>query len=308
MKKHETISETCIQLLKWYQDIGVDNVLSEQPLNWLARGDHPPGAEMMRDIHAAQPNNTPGISTKERTKFQHNFGGEKSFAPPATSSNQAHALSSPPNRANVQAPVPSDNTIVDAEQAAKSATSLKELEDSINQFEGCSLKRTATNTCFFRGAQKSHLMVIGEAPGRDEDRAGLPFVGRAGQLLDKMLAAIDLDEESVHITNTVYWRPPGNRTPTPHEIATCRPFLERQIQLVQPRALLLLGGAAAKSLFQTSDGIMRVRGKWRKVLIGGEEISAIATLHPAYLLRTSAAKRHAWQDLCTLNKTLLNLR
>jgi uracil-DNA glycosylase len=147
-------------------------------------------------------------------------------------------------------------------------------------------------------------MIIGEAPGRDEDLAGLPFVGRAGQLLDRMLAAIGLNEELVHITNVVYWRPPGNRTPTLQETSSCRPFLERQIALVEPELVLLLGGAAAKNVLDVNDGIMRLRGKWKQVSLGGRTLRALPTLHPAYLLRTPAAKRLAWRDLLSLQQTL----
>ena len=147
-------------------------------------------------------------------------------------------------------------------------------------------------------------MIIGEAPGRDEDIAGKPFVGRAGQLLDRMLAAIGLGEADVHITNIVYWRPPGNRTPTPQEAQLCRPFLERQIELVAPDVLMLLGGAAAKEILGVADGIMRLRGKWREIEAGGRRIRTIATLHPAYLLRTPAAKRNAWRDLLAVQAAL----
>ena len=148
-------------------------------------------------------------------------------------------------------------------------------------------------------------MIIGEAPGRDEDIEGRPFVGRAGQLLDRMLAAIDLQEADVHITNVVYWRPPGNRTPTSEETLACRPFLERQVELVEPDAILLLGGAAAKSVLEIDDGIMRLRGKWREARFGERKIRAMATLHPAYLLRTPAAKRQVWRDLLQLKAIIL---
>ena len=167
----------------------------------------------------------------------------------------------------------------------------------LGRFDGCGLKATAKNLCFYRGAERASLMIIGEAPGRDEDLEGKPFVGRAGQLLDKMLSAIGLSEADVHITNIVYWRPPGNRTPTPQEALACRPFLERQIALVAPKVVLALGGAAAKHMFDVADGIMRIRGKWRELDIGGHKAQAMATLHPAYLLRTPAAKGMAWRDL-----------
>ena len=171
-------------------------------------------------------------------------------------------------------------------------------------FEGCGLKATAKNLCFYRGAERSALMIVGEAPGREEDLEGKPFVGRAGQLLDKMLAAIGLSEADVHITNIVYWRPPGNRTPTPQEALACRPFLERQLALVGPKVVLALGGAAAKHLFDVADGIMRIRGKWRPIEMGGHKAQAMATLHPAYLLRTPAAKGMAWRDLLAVKAAL----
>ncbi len=184
-----------------------------------------------------------------------------------------------------------------ARSAAGQATSLDDLAARLAAFEGCALKATAKNLCFYRGAPKARVMLIGEAPGRDEDLEGKPFVGRAGQLLDKMLAAIGLGETDVHITNIVYWRPPGNRTPTPQEAQACRPFLERQVELVAPDIIVLLGGAAAKHVLDIADGIMRIRGKWREVEIGRARVRVMATLHPAYLLRTPAAKRLAWRDL-----------
>jgi uracil-DNA glycosylase len=191
-----------------------------------------------------------------------------------------------------------------ARAAARQAVDLDELGARLAAFDGCSLKATAKNLCFFRGRPRASLMLIGEAPGRDEDLEGKPFVGRAGQLLDRMLAAIDLSERDAHITNIVYWRPPGNRTPTPQEAQACRPFLERQIELVAPAIILLLGGAAAKHLFGVADGIMRIRGKWREVEIGSRKARALATLHPAYLLRAPAAKRLVWRDLLTVKAAL----
>ena len=147
-------------------------------------------------------------------------------------------------------------------------------------------------------------MLIGEAPGRDEDLQGKPFVGRAGQMLDRMLAAIGLDETHFYITNTVYWRPPGNRTPTPEEIEACAPFLARQIELLKPQVLVLLGGAAAKSILGVSEGIMRLRGKWLSYPSAAGDIPTLATLHPAYLLRNTADKRLAWRDLLLVKKAL----
>ena len=200
--------------------------------------------------------------------------------------------------------MPADAAIMGARSAARAAQSLQALEGTLAGFEGCGLKATAKNLCFYRGAARSALMLIGEAPGRDEDLEGKPFVGRAGQLLDKMLAAIGLTEADVHITNIVYWRPPGNRTPTPQEAQVCRPFLERQVELVAPKVIALLGGAAAKHLLEVTDGIMRIRGKERPILVGTHSAKAMATLHPAYLLRTPAAKRLAWRDLMAIRALL----
>jgi DNA polymerase len=191
-----------------------------------------------------------------------------------------------------------------ARAAAREAASLEELGARLAAFEGCSLKATAKNLCFYRGRPQARLMLIGEAPGRDEDLEGQPFVGPAGLLLDKMLAAIGLSERDVHIANIVYWRPPGNRTPTPQEAQACRPFLERQIELVAPAFIVLLGGAAAKHLLGVADGIMRMRGKWRELEIGSVKARTVATLHPAYLLRTPAAKRLAWRDLLLVKAAL----
>jgi DNA polymerase len=198
---------------------------------------------------------------------------------------------------------------VHAESAAipasiEKATSLPELAALVAQFEGCALKRTAKTTCFSRGSDQAKIMLIGEAPGRDEDLQGKPFVGRAGQLLDRMLEAIGLDETSVYITNTIYWRPPGNRTPTPQEIESCAPFLARQIELLAPEVMVLLGGAAAKSILGVSEGIMRLRGKWKIYKSGDRDIPTLATLHPAYLLRKPEEKRYAWRDLLMLKARL----
>ena len=184
------------------------------------------------------------------------------------------------------------------------AATLAELEALIAAFEGCALKRTAKSLCFARGSSEARLMLIGEAPGRDEDLQGKPFVGRAGQLLDLMLTAIGLSESEVYITNTVYWRPPGNRTPTPEEVEACAPFLARQIELLAPKILVLLGGAAAKNILGVTEGIMRLRGKWLSYPCVVGPITTLATLHPAYLLRNPEAKRYAWRDLLMAKEAL----
>jgi uracil-DNA glycosylase len=184
------------------------------------------------------------------------------------------------------------------------APTLAVLEALVASFEGCALKRTAKNLCFARGSAEARLMLIGEAPGRDEDLQGKPFVGRAGQLLDRMLAAIGLSEEHVYITNTVYWRPPGNRTPTAEEVEACAPFLARQIELLNPHILVLLGGAAAKNILGVAEGIMRLRGKWLTYPAASGPITTLPTLHPAYLLRNPEAKRYAWRDLLMVKEAI----
>lgn len=204
-------------------------------------------------------------------------------------------------------PRPAPAAAAIAPVSLEAATTLAELEALVAQFEGCALKRTAKNTCFSRGSDTARIMLIGEAPGRDEDIQGKPFVGRAGKLLDRMLAAIGLDETNVYITNTIYWRPPGNRTPTAQEIESCAPFLSRQIELLDPQVMMLLGGAAAKSMLGTSEGIMRLRGKWKVYKSSDRDIPTLATLHPAYLLRTPDAKRYAWRDLLMLKQRLEEL-
>ncbi len=189
------------------------------------------------------------------------------------------------------------------EQAAGAAT-LAELRERLQAFDGCALKNSATELVFSDGAEDARVMIIGEGPGADEDRAGKPFVGRAGQLLDRMLAAIGLDRTKVYIANVVPWRPPGNRTPTPQELALCLPFLRRQIELVAPDFLVLLGNAAAQSLLDEKEGITRMRGHWREVEFGGRKIRALPMLHPAYLMRTPVKKAQAWRDLRSLKHAL----
>ncbi len=200
----------------------------------------------------------------------------------------------------------SDEVVSSARALAQAAPNLESLRSALAGFEGCPLKATAMNLCFADGNPHARLMIIGEAPGADEDRQGKPFVGRAGQLLDKMLAAIGLDRESAYITNLLFWRPPGNRTPTAGEIAACLPFVERQIELIEPEVLLFAGGAAAKTLLGTATGILSLRGKWASYQHVGlpAPIPALPGLHPAYLLRQPAQKRLAWRDLLALKAVL----
>lgn len=183
------------------------------------------------------------------------------------------------------------------EHPARQARTLDELRAALAAFEGCGLKTTATQLVFADGTPGAPVMVIGEAPGAEEDRAGLPFVGRAGRLLDKMLASIGLDRRSVYIANVVPWRPPGNRTPSPQESAACLPFLLRQIELAAPQIILCVGGPSSQTVLGLKEGIMRTRGVWRVFESHGLKAKAMATLHPAYLLRRPEHKAVAWRDL-----------
>ncbi len=263
-----------IALLHWYEEMGVDIAIDETPVDRLVAPAAKPAPEARRDAEA------------ERPPLQR----------PA------------PSRPAAVAPAPtvpaSDATARAARETAKAANTLDELRLALDGFTGCNLKLTATRLVFGDGNPDSRVMLVGEAPGRDEDIQGLPFVGRSGQLLDRMLAAIGLDRTSVYIANVVPWRPPGNRTPTPQETAACRPFIERQIQLVDPDFLLCLGGAAAKEMMATSEGILRLRGNWRDFDTGTRTIKVLATLHPAYFLRQPLQKRLAWRDLLTLKTAL----
>jgi uracil-DNA glycosylase len=182
--------------------------------------------------------------------------------------------------------------------------SLEDLGARLGTFDGCGLKATAKSLCFYRGAPAARVMIIGEAPGAEDDKAGKPFAGAAGQMLDKMLAAIGLDESTVHMTNVVYWRPPGNRTPTPQEVAVCRPFLERQVELVAPQFVILFGGPAANIVLGESEGIMKLRGGWRDFTIGSHPTRVIVTFHPNHLIRTPPAKKMAWRDLLAIDAAL----
>jgi DNA polymerase len=189
---------------------------------------------------------------------------------------------------------------------AQAARTLEELREALMAFDGCPLKDTATNLVFADGNAEARVMIVGEAPGADEDRVGKPFVGVSGQLLDRMLAQIGLDRQSVYISNIIFWRPPGNRQPTTAEVAACLPFVERHIELVDPDILLLAGGAAAKTLLARNEGIMRLRGRWYLYESTGmsRPIPALPTFHPAFLLRQPGQKREAWRDLLALRERL----
>ncbi|RCL01935.1 MAG: Uracil-DNA glycosylase [Candidatus Tokpelaia sp. JSC188] len=189
------------------------------------------------------------------------------------------------------------------------AQTLDELKAQLESFDDCQLKFTAKNTCFSDGTPGSALMLIGEAPGRDEDIQGRPFVGRSGQLLNRILNAIGLERNQVYIANTIPWRPPGNRTPTPMEVELCRPFIDRQIELARPKILMALGGPAAKLLIGSKEGILRLRGNWHvyRTTLERREIPVMPTLHPAYLLRSPSQKKFAWNDFLIVKMLLKEL-
>jgi len=222
----------------------------------------------------------------------------------------ALARRGPAASAGPRAPKPkldsADEAAQAAERIARTCDTIEALKAAVEAFDGCGLKAGARTTVFADGAPEARLMVVGEAPGRDEDRAGLPFVGRSGQLLDRMLAAIGRTRsENVYISNILPWRPPGNRAPTKAEIAICLPFIERHIELASPAALALAGGVAAQALLRLDTGIMRLRGAWRDYTSpGGVTVAALPILHPAFLLRQPAQKRNAWRDLQALERRL----
>jgi uracil-DNA glycosylase len=238
-------------------------------------------------------------------------GGQRGAANASESMAQpSHALSKTASRASqyaCQREMP-DTAEMSARALARAAADLEALRSALAEFDGCALKRTATQLVFADGIPGSRVMFVGEAPGEGEDRVGRPFVGRAGQLLDRMLNSIGLDRHKVYISNVVPWRPPGNRTPTFQETQICLPFIERQIHLADPEFLVCLGASASRTILGVQGGIMRARGSWlaypRQT---GREIQALAMLHPAFLLRQPAHKRFAWADMRALARVLKTL-
>jgi DNA polymerase len=268
------------ELLAFYQEAGVDALVGETPVDRFA--DDPPKTTPAPPPEAAGPRGGPGSPAPSVRMPAPEPAGRGGAAPP-------------------QSP---DAAVMAAREAARSAASLEELRAILDRFEGCALRTTATQLVFADGNPKARVMFVGEAPGRDEDIEGLPFVGRSGKLLDRMLAAIGLDRTSVYIANIVPWRPPGNRTPTPQESAICLPFTLRQIELAGPDVLVCMGGPSAQTLLNIRDGILKTRGRWFAYQTGTREIRAIATLHPAYLLRQPLQKRLAWRDFLAIKKAL----
>lgn len=321
--QHETVETTpsrAAALLRWYQEIGVDVALQETPVDRFAESAAPPPSMLKATRAAAAQSAIPrsdvpewGVSESDVPESGAPESGvsrpNATRAPasrPSLPERNAPGARSPAPRAPLsagrldQAAIPDDTAVANARELAAAAASLDELRRVMEQFEGCNLRLTARSTVFADGNPDARVMLIGEAPGRDEDVQGLPFVGRSGQLLDRMLAAVGLNRTNVYITNVIAWRPPGNRTPTPQEAEICKPFIERHVELVGPEVIGLLGGASTKLLTGASEGIIRLRGRWMKCRLSGREIDAIAMLHPAHLLRQPAQKRHAWQDMLKL--------
>ena len=259
---------TVRQLLAFYLEAGVDCALTEEPVNRLS-----------------DPDTVPVVDEATAPKAVRTI-------PAAIPAMRSEATPAP------------DAAIASAREAARTAPSLEVLRDLLENFDGCMLKSTATRLVFADGNPRARVMFVGEAPGREEDIEGLPFVGRSGKLLDRMIAAIGLDRSKAYIANVIPWRPPGNRTPTPQETQICLPFIQRQIELVDPDVLVTLGNPSTQTLLSTRDGIMKTRGRWFDYDTGTRVIRAIATFHPAYLLRSPSYKRMAWQDLRAIAKAL----
>ncbi|MEZ5889260.1 MAG: uracil-DNA glycosylase [Xanthobacteraceae bacterium] len=279
------------ELLAFYLEAGVDALVGEAPVDRLAAGaaGEPASEPVPRDALSLA-----------------NAGGDAARRPrPAASATATRAQSAPPTVARPAADLAApEAAVMAAREAARQAQSLDELAAILARFEGCALKAAATRLVFADGNPAGRVMFVGEAPGAEEDREGLPFVGRSGKLLDRMMEAIGLTRQNAYIANIIPWRPPGNRTPTPLESQICLPFILRQIELADPDILVCLGAPATQALIGVTDGIMRTRGRWFSYATGTREIRAIATLHPAYLLRQPLAKRLAWRDFLAIRAAL----
>jgi uracil-DNA glycosylase len=264
--------------LDWYRLMGVDEVVGEYPVDRLAAT---PAAADARPTVART-----GQSAPPAAMAGTGLPGRR--APAA-----AHLLQS------------AGSAAASAREIAAVCNDLAALEAAVREFDGCALRETALRCCFADGSPDAEVMLIGEAPGAEEDRLGRPFVGQSGKLLDKMLAAIGLQRSAVYITNVIYWRPPGNRSPTAAEIAACQPFLERQIEVLKPKIIVFLGGIAARGLLGVKEGVTKLRGRlFVYTTADGTRIPAMVTFHPAFLLRQPGQKRLAWRDLLTLKHRL----
>ena len=288
--------ELPLVLLDWYREMGVDAALDDQAIDWVARGNVKPGAAfaLPQDAARVEPASRPVVAARTPAPPP-----EQRSLPP-----QRPAVAIPPPAARAFSVPSPDAAVASARAAVHDAATIDNLGAILAAFDGCGLKATAKNLCFFRGAAAARLMIVGEAPGRDEDLAGTPFAGPSGALLDKMLAAIGLSSDDCHITNAVYWRPPGNRLPTPQELDVCRPFIERQVALVRPQVLVLLGATAAKQVLGIGESLVRARGIWRDAAFGEHKVRAMVTHNPNYLLKMPSHKQHVWRDLLSIKAAL----
>jgi DNA polymerase len=284
--KHDSLAA-----LAWLIEAGADEAIGDTPVDRFALKAKP------------VPSFNPPLEGGSKTRSVLREG-------PARSAAGTSAYPSPKSASQIST-LPqgegSPDSIGTAMSLAATATTLAELKAAVSAFEGCSLKRNCTNTVFADGNPASRIMFIGEAPGAEEDRQGVPFVGRAGKLLDKMMLSIHLDRSSAYITNVLNWRPPQNRDPSPEEAAMCLPFLRRHIELVNPGIIILLGAVAARHVLGFTEGIMKLRGRWLEYRVGDVMIPVMATLHPAYLLRQPAHKKLAWRDLQAAEQKILTL-
>jgi DNA polymerase len=291
----ENLREQSLSALRWLLEAGADEAIVEQPVNRL-RVPSPLEGGARRAAHA---DGAPGEGESS---------SQTSARPPFPEAHKrASTLPQGEGGKLARAEAVSLSTAPGAARAlAGSCTTLAELRVALDNFDGCELKRHATNTVFADGTPKGGVMLIGEAPGRDEDEQGVPFVGRAGKLLDRMLASIGLDRSKVYITNVLNWRPPQNRDPSPEEAAACLPFLHRHIELADPKLLILLGAVSVRHVLGLTDGILRLRGRWEIYQSAslGRAIPTMLTLHPAYLLRQPAAKKLAWRDFLAISEKI----
>ncbi len=283
--------------LDWHARMGVVDLVAEQPTDRFDRPE-PVAAIEMQERSMAKP--ATASSNRDDGPPAWVLGEDEAMAPPAAAQPPLSPGGGPAARGAA------GGAVADARALAQSCQSLEALAEALRDFDGCPLKETSINLCFADGNPKAKVMLIGEAPGAQEDRQGKPFVGPSGQLLDRMLGTIGLDRTKVYITNVIYWRPPGNRSPTAAEIAICQPFLERQIELIQPEFLVFVGGIAARALLERSEGVTKLRGRpfVYKEPRDGREIPALVMFHPAYLLRQPAQKRFSWRDLLTIREKI----
>jgi uracil-DNA glycosylase len=295
--------EETLSALNWLVEAGADEAIGEVPIDRFAKRIPSPLAGSREQIESSGGASGDRDGNSSRTSAKNWEGGQPAQKPPPPSRFAARPLPQGEGEKSLAqikpttlAPLASDGFSSALEISAR-CNSLAELKAALEAFEGSQLKKLAKNTVFADGNPDSGVMFIGEAPGRDEDAAGRPFVGRAGKLLDRMLAAIGLDRTSAYIINVMPWRPPDNRNPDPGEVAMCIPFLRRHIELASPKIIILLGAVSARHVLGINDGIMKIRGRWFEYRVGSAMIPALPTLHPAYLLRQPAHKKLAWRDL-----------